>query len=335
MSDFIDSRSINEYEVIIPTIMENDYLLELCVDLLRLNMPNGLKKITLIGPSFIELSARKFNVDFIHEDELLEFKLRDINAYFEKNNLLKNRSGWYMQQFIKLGYALRKETLEYYVTWDGDTLLLKNIPLFENEKPIFYICEGYWPPYFKTLHKLLGIEKKIIPSFISEFMIFKKIIVKDLFNKICSRNNVILRDVFTTILDSIDKNDIISGFSEFETYGNYVEKFHTGSYAFRNLEKQRNGSAYFGFFPNKDNLDWLACAYDTASFEKWTVCHRYEKKMVHWFFQKKINPKFVFKLVYIAHGIYYKLIKIARGINRKINSVMHRITSALSQIIML
>jgi hypothetical protein len=60
------------------------------------------------------------------------------------------------------------------------------------------------------------------------------------------------------------------GFSEFETYGNYVETYHQGAYIFRNHANQRMGSSFFGFSPTEDTLQWLACYYDTVSFETWS-----------------------------------------------------------------
>jgi hypothetical protein len=167
-------------------------------------MPEGLQKITLIGPSFVAPLAQKFRSDFIHEDELLDYKLCDVKAYLEKNSLPTKRAGWYFQQFIKLGYALRSDSLKYYIAWDSDTVLLRPIAVFEKGKPVFSMVKRvYHEGYFRTLRALLNIEKKIKPSFIAEYMVFDKNIVRELFEAICAYKKVSENEIFETILDAV------------------------------------------------------------------------------------------------------------------------------------
>ena len=47
-------------------------------------------------------------------------------------------TGWFFQQFLKLGFAKTKYAGEYYLTWDADTLPLSHIEFFVWEPSIFY-----------------------------------------------------------------------------------------------------------------------------------------------------------------------------------------------------
>jgi hypothetical protein len=62
-----------------------------------------------------------------------------------------------------------------------------------------------------------------------------------------------------------------AGFSEYETYGNFVNTVHPGAFAVRPLATIRYGARKFGLSPNRYDLYRLSlsCAY--ASFESWDM----------------------------------------------------------------
>lgn len=59
-----------------------------------------------------------------------------------------------------------------------------------------------------------------------------------------------------------------SGFSEFETYGTYVEKYYKGLYVYRDTNTIRNGKCLFKGLPYEEVLEWLSKDYYAISFEK-------------------------------------------------------------------
>lgn len=85
----------------------------------------------------------------------------------------EKRAGWYFQQFIKMGYSHICES-DYYLSWDADTIPIRNISMFSNGRPIFDTKTEYHKPYFDTIYNLLGLKKIILRSYISEHMIFDK-----------------------------------------------------------------------------------------------------------------------------------------------------------------
>lgn len=253
--------------------MKDDFLLNLSVRSLRSKMPKGLKQITLIGPSFIEPMARRLDENFMHEDDILnDFTLSDIKRYFRKRGCSSDkRAGWYLKQFINIGYSLREDASKYYMAWDSDTILLRPIQIFDGVKPVFSIDSEFHRPYFNTIKSILNIDKQVPFSYITEYMIFNKDIARKMLALICKIKNVELNKVFEAILDSVDSSHLEgSGFAEYETYGNYVEAYHKGSYSYRKHNKLRNGSSFFGFKPTNDVLEWLSCDYDAVSFESHT-----------------------------------------------------------------
>ena len=99
------------------------------------------------------------------------------NLLLPKNNLIKLfinyginntcRVGWYEQQFLKMEYSKICKN-DYYLIWDSDTIPIKPVKMFDNNKPIFDMKKEHHSPYFITLDKL-------IPNlnFIKKFFYFR------------------------------------------------------------------------------------------------------------------------------------------------------------------
>ena len=189
------------------------------------------KNINVICKNTLKIYFDKIpEIVFINEDEIFKgLNFNKIKQYLIQKINNDRRAGWYLQQFIKIALCKYVKS-EYYTVFDGDTLPLNKISLFDKKTnlPVFSISKEYHQPYFKTLKKLFGgkVKKKISGSFINEYMVFKTKIVKKMLNDISSINNPKEKDFFIFILDSIDIYDLNkSGFSEFETYGSYVKTF--------------------------------------------------------------------------------------------------------------
>ena len=74
------------------------------------------------------------------------------------------------------------------------------------------------------------------------------------------------------ILEAIPTDSLPnSGFSEFETYGNFLAKDFPDRIICRNVPSFRQGAQRYGMDPNEWDLWWLERRFFYASFEAWNV----------------------------------------------------------------
>ncbi len=160
---------------------------------------------------------------------------------------------------------------KYYLIWDSDTIPIKKVKMFSDDGiPYFNVKTEYHRPYFITMKKLIPkLRKKNHYSFISEHMLINTKIMKNLIKRIENNDNITGKHWFEKIINSIDIKDIpYSGFSEFETYGTFVNEFYKNSYKIRRWQSLRNGRYFYNpkLFTYK-NAKILSKKYDAISFE--------------------------------------------------------------------
>lgn len=261
------------FDVVIPVAKDD-------VSLAIKNVPYIFKmlsprKIVFIGSKDIESSfPLNEKLEFINEDNIYQgMKLNTIKSIM--CNITGNNisSGWYFQQFLKMSYAtICKE--DYYVIWDADTIPLNAISFFDDRsgKYLFTMKTEHHKPYFATLKKLFNgeVTKYNNRSFIAEHMIIDTKIMIELIKKIESNRKLKGNYFYEKIMYSIDvKNIQGAGFSEFETYGNYVMKYYSDKYIMRELRSLREGRMYFGMSPTDDELLRASKSFDLISIENW------------------------------------------------------------------
>lgn len=207
---------------------------------------------------------------FIPEESLLPKK--KINDFLLKMRLTTTkRNGWYLQQFLKMAYS-RICKKEYYLIFDIDTIPIKHIKMFKNNKPYFDMKTEHNIPYFITMNRLISGLKFAKRSYISEHMIIKTDLMKSLLNEIEMNFKLPGKFFWEKILMAMDMKDInYSAFSEYETYGSYVDTKYPNVYKHRDWHSKRDANSYFG---NTDNLNeeyikWLSYYYSALSFEKY------------------------------------------------------------------
>lgn len=139
-----------------------------------------IKEIVVIGPNSIANDVSKLQnselIRFIAENEIVSFDtIKQIMVERVDNEMIRNRVGWYLQQFIKMEYS-KFCTDEYYIVWDSDTIPTSTIELFSDEgKPYFDLKTEHHMPYFETLKRILPGVCNIYPnSFISEHMVIHR-----------------------------------------------------------------------------------------------------------------------------------------------------------------
>ena len=233
-----------------------------------------IKNIYIIGPDTIKdriMQKNDSRLIFINENEFVDVeKIRA--TYLSRTSKNINRSGWYIQQFIKMQFS-RFTKDEYYLIWDSDTIPLKQVKMFdEDSRPFFDMKTEFHEPYFDTIAKLFpDVHKVINKSFISEHMIINSNFMRVLIDEIESNSALDGENFQEKIINAINLKDLTSsGFSEFETYGNYVMTRYPESYILRDWHSLRS---HIKFYRNISELTdrqikWLTSYYDALSIEK-------------------------------------------------------------------
>ena len=264
-----------KYDVVLMVTIDKIPLLEISIPYIIKNL--GADKIYLVANKECENPIKDTfknykSVNFINEDNLYEgMTLNSIKEILIDLCGCDKRAGWFFQQFLKMTYAFCCKN-DYYLIFDSDTVPLNKITYFDkNGVPFFITKKEYFKPYFDTIKTLFNesvdrFDEKI--SFIAENMIISKDVMKEMIAEILNNSSLVGNTFYEKILKAIDKDIVMySGFSEFETYGNYVMKFYPSMYRLKKLRTQRLGSFLFGTNPSKIQLDWASKDYDIMSFE--------------------------------------------------------------------
>lgn len=230
------------------------------------------KRVVFISSTRLKpLLPQSSYVQFIDENELLEgLSFRSVADIIGKTNGDERTAGWYLQQFLKLGYA-RVCADEYYLVWDADTLPVRPIPFFDSKtkKPFLNLKKEYIPAYFSTINVLLEMDKCREESFITEHMLFNTALCKQMLEDIESQEVLPGKSFWEKCIWGTDNRETNFAFSEYETYGTYVMTKYPDLYQTRKLETLRGGADFLGENPSGEMIDWAATIFDTISFEHW------------------------------------------------------------------
>lgn len=238
------------------------------------NLP--VRTIYFIGNREVGDMLKKSNLGerfaWIEEDSILPFEkvsnvFKQILGY---EDVPRGVVGWYYQQFLKMAYAgICRD--DYYLAWDGDTVPVRMIEMFQDDKPCLDLKREYHEPYFETMEKLFPkLQKVIEKSFISEHMLFKKEIMQRIVAEIEVADHLEGDTFYERILRSVGKEGLTgTGFSEFELYGTYVTVCFPKVYQFRHWTSYRNCGQYFSADDiREEEMDWLGKDFYAITFEK-------------------------------------------------------------------
>lgn len=238
-------------------------------------------KIVIIGKESLKNNfkdTKKYH--FIDEDSLYQgLSYDNIKNIIKKiNSNAIRRTGWYLQQFLKMAYAYCCQD-DCYLVWDSDTIPLKKITFKNNKNQYLYSLKNeFYEPYFASMNTLIPkmSKRNTQGSYITEHMIFDVNIMKTLIKDMEDNDDIEGSFFYEKILNSIKPEVLsLSGFSEFETYGTYVFNFYNNEYSYRLLKPMRYGRIYFGNTLPEKYFTWVSKSYDTISFEhfdrKWIL----------------------------------------------------------------
>lgn len=261
---------IKSVDLIVLVSEKNLTLLHVVTSLLYKNIKP--RKVFVLANRRIKEKIEKIpGVGFIDEDQVYKgLTLEHVRKILMSISGNCDKGGWYFQQFLKMAWSYRSVN-ENYIVWDSDTLPLNEI-IYEGSdgRLLFTEKREYHKPYFDTIENLFGgkVRKAINGSFVAENMIIHCAIMKKMINDIEGVKESKGELWYEKILYAI-KPEFIghSGFSEFETYGNYVMTYYPDMYSLRKLRSLREAAQILGICPNTDQLLWAAKSYDVISLE--------------------------------------------------------------------
>lgn len=273
-----------------------------------------ITKIDKNSQKEIERIQKLFSlVEVIDEDHLLTgLNFNDVEKKLKciAGDKASKRTGWYFQQFIKLGFA-RFCKDEYYFQFDADIIFLRRMKLFDKYgNPYINIRTEFNEAYFVTNRNILDVEKQIKSSFITETMLFNVEIVKKMLDEIEKKDKYRGTLFWEKILWAIPISDIgSSGFSEYELYGNYVMKFASNTYHVRKVSSLRDGKMLLGSQLSEEMILWAAKSYDYIGFEKWQnentlFIKLNQKKWIRKMMSLKMEAAIVHNLPFLKNNLF-------------------------------
>ena len=186
---------------------------------------------------------------------------------------------------------------------DADTIPLRKTSFFDYDKPIFVTEKEYFKSYFDTIDVLFDGKIKRVDenvSYISEAMIFNKECVLELINDIEGNTAIKGKSYWEKIINAMKESD--GSFSEFETYGNYVDIVHPCMYVKRKEKYWRNGSGLFGKIPNELELKWAGKYFERMTFEGGNIQYTFMKNSI---VRKFISAKTFYYIWKLQHWVRY------------------------------
>lgn len=210
-----DMGKVPKIDVVIPIIEKDLPKLQSVVEGVREHIFPKTKTIIVVAPrnSKIQKACKDLGVTFVEESKASPVNKSEIKYKVDG----KDRSGWLFQQLIKLS-ADQFVTTRNFLVLDADTVFVSKAVLMNGNKTVYPISDEYHKPYYEEYERLMGERPKSLISFVSHYMVFNKDTLKSLKNHIETLHGMPWYDA---ILKTIDHHEA-SGFSEYETYGNYV-----------------------------------------------------------------------------------------------------------------
>jgi len=205
------------------------------------------------------------DVALIDEDLMIPSMTLERLRQFEERGF-PEAAGWYFQQLLKFAFTFQKTDDDHYLIWDADTVPLRPLQFFDEKgRMLFTTASEYNPDYFDTYRKLFRRDPHREFSFISQHIIVRKSILREmleLIEKNCSGNENWAWKIMRNL-----EGKTTNRFSEYETFGHYVKNMHPSSAAFRSLPWSRDGVRLTSTHPSDSELVNLSRKYAFVAFE--------------------------------------------------------------------
>lgn len=266
------NKDPQSFVLVMPIKASDWYSARKALPLIRKNLHP--RKIVVISAFELKGDLRTYeDIVFVDENQLIpNMSFSTVKETLKQAGGNPRFAGWYLQQFLKLGFSRMCED-DYYLVWDADMLPLNPISFFDKAtgKPYFSIKREYVKPYFSTIRNLLNLKKSRNESFIAEHMLFKTELCKKMLMEFEANSDIAGNAFWEKCIFASAFDEGEQAFSEFETYGTYVDSLYPNAYELRKMKSFRCGKDFLGEAPSEEVLDWVAKDFDSVSFEHWSI----------------------------------------------------------------
>ena len=168
------------------------------------------------------LSERKEYGDLEHIKTLTKksiYQHKETDVLKVDKDRIKYRPNWIYQMFLKMFQNVTKN--DHFLVIESDCIILNKLDFFEGDKTIFHLCRDQNnEPYFNFSKKVMGVGREYNHSFIAEFIMYDKKIIKDMILKSGC-------DTFDDFLELIYKHTDSNCYpADYELYGNFCFKYY-------------------------------------------------------------------------------------------------------------
>jgi hypothetical protein len=207
-------------------------------------------------------------VNVINEEDILPgLSLPEVRMHLKLSlpNWPENHlPGWYLQQFLKMGFSLYASNYSHYLIWDCDTLLTRSIPFFESDKILLTQGNEYHGEYFDTIRVLFrGIITQSV-SHISQHLMVRTADMADIIKTLETPDIKWWKNILLSLNGKTPFQ-----FSEYETYANYCLFVKSDAYKSKRRRWFRYGRSYFGCNLTQAKTSNLSNLFDFVAFEEW------------------------------------------------------------------
>jgi hypothetical protein len=207
--------------IVIPAIDKDSEIVEAVVSESKKNLMMNISEVIVVCPKkskkIINIFKNNDNVRIFYDEEVSPLPKSALSKYKPKGI---DRSGWIVQQLIKLAIHDLVRTKKYLVI-DADTILTMPQSYIAKGNDILLFSDEFHLPYREHIKKVLGFYPEQKVSFIAHTMLFDSSIVKSMLKKIEIINN---KKWFLALVENLDPKEI-SSMSEYEMYASYAIKY--------------------------------------------------------------------------------------------------------------
>lgn len=206
-------------DVVIPVCEKDLHILPLCLEGVRRMVVHRIAAIYIVAAGSERVCAfcLRHELVFVEERSVLGYGPAELGVRIGPEPGC-DRSGWIFQQLLKL--SGRVGTSDYFLVIDSDHLLMRpHTFVTASGRLLFYGSSECHEPYYRNIERLMGFTPRSGMSYVAHKMIFSRALLGELHREIERRNGGRRWD--RAIVGSLDRSEM-SGFSEFELFGNFV-----------------------------------------------------------------------------------------------------------------
>lgn len=214
-------------DIVIPCTDKDKKLLRLAIEGLRQNLQHTIGTIYLVVPIPSMFQDFRDDAVIVNETDVVGFQSASLFSQFG------SRAGWIYQQLIKLSGNKIAQTDDF-LAYDADHILLQPHSFKDGDKTIFYTTDEHHLPYFTAIGELFNntVKKAVKPSFIADCMLLNKSVLAEMKLSIESWHQSYWE---LAVISNVQPHP--SGFSEYETYGNFFATFHPNEYILKDADR--------------------------------------------------------------------------------------------------